>query len=298
MKRFLFLPIALCAYWAAAQQPAKIPPAQGAQAGASPQTETIPSPQPAPANQPVNAPGYMDRAQVEILVHKIGAMDLRIEDLLKAAHPEKWIVSNIIRNSLTQTLENLHTAMNALEAWRSEFEKRPDSIYYGFQTYAAINATLRSVVPGRRLDDDCNAFLRMSNGAAGTLACSQVAAGEMNEVHLRIFGEKGSLAWRQQDPNRLIVKWLDRPEEIHHAAMNYLSTDARAVARVPAGHPEGYLEAFAVLYREFADVLVAWKQGQASPLPATLPGIEAGVRGMRFIARAIESDRREGWMDF
>jgi predicted dehydrogenase len=162
----------------------------------------------------------------------------------------------------------------------------------------AINATLRTVVEGRKLDDDCNAFLRMNNGAAGTLACSQVAVGEMNEMHLRIFGEKGSLEWRQQDPNRLIVKWLDRPEEIHHASMGYLSRDAQAVVRTPAGHPEGYLEAFAVLYREFADALNAWKQGTANPLPSTLPGIQAGVRGMRFIERAIESHLREGWVEF
>lgn len=162
----------------------------------------------------------------------------------------------------------------------------------------ALNATLRSVVPGRKLDDDCNAFVRMSNGAAGTLACSQVAVGERNELLLRIYGEKGSLEWRQQDPNRLIVKWQDGPEEIYHAAAGYLSADARAVGRVPAGHPEGYLEAFAVLYREFADALVAWKRGDANPLPLTLPGIEAGVRGMRFIERAIESNRRLGWMEF
>ena len=162
----------------------------------------------------------------------------------------------------------------------------------------SINAALRTVVPGRKLDDDCNAFLRLNNGAAGTLACSQVAAGEMNELHLRIYGEKGSLAWRQQDPNRLVVKWLDKPEEIHHAAMSYLSADALAVARVPAGHPEGYLEAFAVLYREFADALWAWKEGKGNQLPATLPGIEAGVRGMRFIERAIESNRLESWAEF
>jgi predicted dehydrogenase len=162
----------------------------------------------------------------------------------------------------------------------------------------AINATLRTVVPGRKLDDDCNAFLRLNNGSAGTLACSQVAAGELNEMRLRIFGEIGSLEWRQQDPNRLIVKWLDGPEEIHHAAAGYLSKDALAVARVPPGHPEGYLEAFAILYREFADGLIAWKQGSAKPLPATLPGIGAGVRGMRFIERVIESDRIEGWVDF
>ena len=82
----------------------------------------------------------------------------------------------------------------------------------------AINATLRSVVEGRRLDDDCNAFVHLSNGAAGTLACSQVAAGELNELRIRIYGESGSIDWRQQDPNRLIVKWLEGPEEIHHAA--------------------------------------------------------------------------------
>jgi predicted dehydrogenase len=164
----------------------------------------------------------------------------------------------------------------------------------------AINATLRSVVPGRKLDDDCNAFVRMNNGAAGTLACSQVAAGEMNELTLRIYGEEGSVEWRQQDPNRLFVKWLDRPEEIHHAATSYLGSDAKAAARTPAGHPEGYLEAFAVLYREFADALIGWKEGKdrRGSLPATLPGIRAGVRGMRFMERVIESNRREGWVEF
>jgi predicted dehydrogenase len=162
----------------------------------------------------------------------------------------------------------------------------------------AINATLRTVVPGRKLDDDCNAFLRLNNGAAGTLACSQIAAGELNDPRLRIYGENGSIEWRQQDPNRLIVKWLDGPEEVHHAAASYLSKDALAVVRVPSGHPEGYLEAFAVLYREFAEALVAWKSGEKSPLPATLPGVTAGVRGMRFIERAIASNRIEGWVEF
>lgn len=162
----------------------------------------------------------------------------------------------------------------------------------------ALNATLRSVVPGRRLDDDCNAFLRLNNGAAGTLACSQVAAGVRNELLLRIYGENSSLEWHQQDPNLLIVRGQDKPDETYHAADGYLSPDARAVARVPSGHPEGYLEAFAVLYREFAEALVEWKQGNANPLPATLPGIEAGVRGMRFIERAVESNHREGWVEF
>jgi predicted dehydrogenase len=162
----------------------------------------------------------------------------------------------------------------------------------------SLNATLRTVVEGRRLDDDCNAVLRLENGASGVLMASQVAAGEGNGLRLRVYGENGSIDWRQEDPNRLRVKWLDGPEEIRHAAGSYLSLDARAVTRLPGGHPEGYIEAFAVLYREFADGLLAWRAGKADPLPATLPGIVAGVRGMRFIERAIESNRLGSWVEF
>jgi predicted dehydrogenase len=162
----------------------------------------------------------------------------------------------------------------------------------------ALNATLRSVVEGRRLDDDCNAMLRMSNGATGTLMASQVAAGEGNGLRLRVYGEEGGLEWHQEDPNRLRVRWLDGAEEIRHAAGGYLSAGARAVTRLPGGHPEGYIEAFAVLYREFADGLEAWRRGEANSLPETLPGIRAGVRGMRFIERAIESHRMQGWVEF
>lgn len=161
-----------------------------------------------------------------------------------------------------------------------------------------LNASLLSVVQRRRVDDDCTALLHLNNGAGGVLMASQVAAGEGNGLRLRVYGEAGSLDWRQEDPNRLRLKWLDGPEEIRHAAGSYLSDDARAVTRLPGGHPEGYLEAFAVLYREFADGLTAWKDGRADPLPDTLPGIVAGVRGMRFIDRAIESSRRKSWVEF
>lgn len=162
----------------------------------------------------------------------------------------------------------------------------------------SLNASLLSVLPGRKLDDDCTALLRMDNGAQCVLMASQIAAGEGNGLRLRVYGEKGSLDWRQEDPNRLCVRWLDGPEEIRHAAGGYLSEDARQVTRLPGGHPEGYLEAFAVLYREFADTLLAWKRSGQIALPATLPGIEAGVRGMRFIDRAIESSKRQSWIEF
>jgi predicted dehydrogenase len=162
----------------------------------------------------------------------------------------------------------------------------------------SMNAALRTVVPGRRLDDDCNALLRLEKGASGVLMASQVAAGEGNGLRLRVYGEKGSIDWRQEDPNRLRVKWLDGPEEIRHTAGGYLSEASRSVTRLPGGHPEGFIEAFGVLYREFADGIVAWKQGSADPLPTTLPGIVAAVRGMRFIERAIESSGMECWVKF
>jgi predicted dehydrogenase len=127
---------------------------------------------------------------------------------------------------------------------------------------------------------------------------SQVAAGEDNGMRLRVYGENGSIDWRQEDPNRLRVRWLDAPEEIRHAAGSYLNEAARAVTRLPGGHPEGFIEALAVLYREFADGMIAWQRGVANPLPDTLPGIVAGVRGMRFIERSIESNRGEGWVDY
>jgi predicted dehydrogenase len=161
-----------------------------------------------------------------------------------------------------------------------------------------LNASLLSVVEGRRVDDDCTALLRYDNGATGALLASQVAAGEGNGLRLRVYGEAGSLDWRQEDPNRLRLKWLDGPEEIRHASGSYLGNDARAVTRLPGGHPEGYLEAFAVLYREFADWLLARKDGGTPSQPATLPGIAAGVRGMRFIDRSIGSSERKTWIEF
>ncbi|MBS1806240.1 MAG: Gfo/Idh/MocA family oxidoreductase [Acidobacteria bacterium] len=162
----------------------------------------------------------------------------------------------------------------------------------------AVNASLLSVVPGRKLDDDCTALLRMDNGAQNVMMTSQIAAGEGNDMRLRVYGEKGSLEWHQEDPNLLSVKWLDGPEEIRHASGGYLSEASRAVTRLPGGHPEGYLEAFAVLYREFADALNSSQDRRAVKLPDTLPGIEAGVRGMRFIDRAVESSKKQSWVDF
>jgi predicted dehydrogenase len=161
----------------------------------------------------------------------------------------------------------------------------------------ALHGTLRTVIPGRRVDDDCTVLLKLKNGAQGVLMASQIAAGEGNGLRIRVYGEKASLHWEQENPNVLHVRRNDGPDQTRHAGMGYLAADACAVTRLPGGHPEGYLEAFAVLYREFADWLWVWRESKAGA-PATLPGIRAGVRGMRFIERAIESTKTQAWVEF
>jgi predicted dehydrogenase len=163
-----------------------------------------------------------------------------------------------------------------------------------------ICANINIVVDGRKLDDDGAAFLQFDNGATGVLFATQIAAGEENNVKVRVYGEKGGLQWQQEDANTLLVKWLDKPAEIWRAGTGYLSSYAKHNARTPGGHPEGYLEAFANHYRNFALCVQAQLSGQ-KPEPEWLdfPGIEDGVRGMAFIESVIASGKSDNkWMDF
>ncbi len=160
-------------------------------------------------------------------------------------------------------------------------------------------ADINAVVPGRQLDDDGAVLLRLSNGASGVLVATQVAAGEENNLRLRVYGEKGGLDWQQADNNTLLLKHLDRPTEILRTNAPYLGAAARHNARVPPGHPEGYIEAFANIYRNFALTLQAELAGETpSPEMLDFPGIAEGVRGMAFIESVIASGRSEQkWTD-
>jgi predicted dehydrogenase len=161
-------------------------------------------------------------------------------------------------------------------------------------------ADINIVVEGRKLDDDGAVLLKYDNGATGVLFASQIAAGEENNVKVRVFGEKGGVEWKQEDENSLIVKWLDKPKETWRTGTAYVSSYASHNSRTPAGHPEGYLEAFANLYRNFALCVKAQLAGQA-PKPEWLdfPGIEDGVRGMAFIENVIKSGKSDQkWVDF
>ncbi len=164
-------------------------------------------------------------------------------------------------------------------------------------TISEVLAELNSVEPGRQLDDDGAALLRFSKGAKGVLFASQIAVGEENNLRIRVYGSKGGLEWHQQEPNTLYIKWGDKPEEVVRAGNGYLGAAAQANSRTPFGHPEGYLEAFANLYKHFA-AEIKNQRGKArssgiKDIPF-VPGIEDGVIGMAFIEAVVESSNKGG----
>ncbi len=164
----------------------------------------------------------------------------------------------------------------------------------------SLCADISILVDGRKLDDDGNVLLRFENGARGLLFASQISAGEENNLKINIYGELGGLEWRQMHPNSLTLKWPDQPKQILRTGVGDLSEISKAHTRIPAGHPEGYLEAFANIYRNVAICIDARNNGQeVNPVYQDFPGIDDGVRGMEFIYKVIESGKTEQkWLSF
>ena len=165
---------------------------------------------------------------------------------------------------------------------------------------ASLCADLTTFVPDRRLEDDGNVLLRFEGGAKGVLMASQIAVGEENGLTLRVYGETGGLEWRQMEPNSLLVRWPDRPYEVRRTGGAGVGESSATATRLPAGHPEGFLEAFALLYRNFADALTAKRAGR-KPNEAALdfPTIDDGVRGMAFVEAVVASaEAGAQWLDF
>lgn len=206
---------------------------------------------------------------------------------------------------------------NAQAAWRTDPKKSGKSGCMGdIGTHAAhlteyitglkithLCADLNTMVEGRHLDDDGNVLLKFENGAAGVLIASQIAAGEENALKIRIYGELGGVEWAQHEPNTLIARWLDQPTQILRAGANYtgiLSSFATHNCRTPGGHPEGYLEAFGNIYRNFALTLGAKIDGkQPTKEMLDFPRVDEGVRGMAFIDNVVKSSAsKEKWTLF
>ena len=201
---------------------------------------------------------------------------------------------------------------NAQAAWRTDPKKSGKSGVMGdIGTHAAhlaeyisglhithICAQLNTIVEGRALDDDGSVLLKFENDASGVLVATQVAVGEENNLSIKIYGEKGGMEWNQQEPNTLLVKWLNKPAEIFRAGSGYLSSVAKNNCRTPGGHPEGYLEAFANIYKNFALTLSARINNINLENDIDYPTVEDGIRGMAFIENVVKSNHsKEKWME-
>jgi len=201
---------------------------------------------------------------------------------------------------------NLETTGNKQASWRTDPSKSGAGGAIGdIGTHVAnlaeyiigsditeICALLNTVVKGRHLDDDSSMLLKFDNGATGVLIATQVAAGEENDLNIRVYGEKGGLAWRQEEPNTLVLKWLDKPREMYRTGFVYTSEVSRRSTRTPSGHPEGYLEAFANIYMNFAKSVRDYKPGKKiDPVTYDFPGVDDGVKGLAFIDTVIKSSK-------
>ncbi|TBR18438.1 MAG: Gfo/Idh/MocA family oxidoreductase [Chitinophagaceae bacterium] len=203
---------------------------------------------------------------------------------------------------------------NPQAAWRTDPKKSGISGAMGDIGTHAFNLTeyvtglktielcsmLNTVVEGRNLDDDGAVFLKFEGGATGVLIATQIAAGEENNIKIRVYGEKGGLEWKQDDANSLLIKWMNKPAEIYRAGSGYLSSFAASNCRTPAGHPEGYIEAFANHYRNFMLTIQAQKNNE-QPKKEWLdfPSVDEGIRGMAFIENAVASSKsNQKWTKF
>lgn len=165
--------------------------------------------------------------------------------------------------------------------------------FIGGLSVERLCADVSTVVEGRALDDDCNVLLRFAGGARGVLVASQISAGARNGLRIAVYGEKGGLSWSHERHTELTVDWLDGPSQTFHAGSSYLGAAAQVASRLPTGHPEGFIEAFANLYHDMAHAIAAGR-----PDAGLVPDIQAGVRGMAFVETAVAASRAgDGWVE-
>jgi predicted dehydrogenase len=155
---------------------------------------------------------------------------------------------------------------------------------------AALSADLTTFVQGRQLEDDANMLLRLENGGKGLLTCSQIAAGEENALSIRVYGEKAGLEWHQMEPNTLLFKPYGQPRQTLRTNQGYMSDESKAVSRLPAGHPEGFFEAFATVYKAAINDIRRVETGE--PAQGGYPTVYDGLRGIQFVYKAVESSKK------
>ena len=211
-------------------------------------------------------------------------------------YPQGWLATRVesqgVKQAIWRTDPNIAGASSCMGDIGTHCENLAE--YVTGLRITEMCADLTTFVGGRGLDDDGSVLLRFNGGARGVLWASQVAVGQENSLRLRIYGERGGMEWRQEEPNTLVVHRLDRPTEIRRTATDFVGAAASANSRLPAGHPEGYIEGFANIYNSFADALSQVLEGnEVDESKVDYPNVHDGVRGMAFLEAVVGSSNSD-----
>ncbi|MCU0444753.1 MAG: Gfo/Idh/MocA family oxidoreductase [Microscillaceae bacterium] len=215
-------------------------------------------------------------------------------------YPQGWLATNLEASGQKQAGWRTDPSRSGASGCMGDIGTHAENLaeYITGLKIKELCADLSTLVEGRKLDDDGNVLLRFDNGARGVLYASQISVGDENNLRIRVYGETGGLEWFQAEPNTLLVKHLDKPIELYRTGQGHLSAQAAAHTRIPSGHPEGYLEAFANIYRNFAKCVQARLAGEEpEEIYQDFPTVEDGLRGMLFIETLIKStNSSEKWV--
>lgn len=209
-----------------------------------------------------------------------------------AEYPQGWLASDLEATGQKQASWRTDPTKSGKTCCLGDIGSHAENLarYVTGLEIAELCADFTTFVPGRALEDDANLLLRYEGGAKGVLHASQISVGEENGLNLRVYGENGSLAWRQEIPQELCLKMNGQPEQVLRPGNAYLSAEAQAASRLPPGHPEAFLEAFANLYRAFSSAVHDRLEGVAPPIEGyDFPDIDDGIAGMLFIETAVSS---------
>lgn len=211
-------------------------------------------------------------------------------------YPQGWLSTAVEQTDSKQAAWRTDPSKSGIAGAMGDIGTHAENLaeYITGLRISALCADISAIVPGRRLDDDGNILLRFENGARGVLHASQICAGEENNLNIRVYGEKAGLEWHQMEPNTLTLKFQDAPRKVFRTGVGDLYPSALQAARIPAGHPEGYLEAFANIYKNFVKCIQARLDGTAvDPIYEDFPTVKDGLRGMEFIYKVIESGQSQ-----
>jgi predicted dehydrogenase len=208
-----------------------------------------------------------------------------------AEYPQGWLIQPIDAEGQKQAAWRTDPARTGASSCIGDIGTHAENLsrYITGLQIDELCADFTTFVPGRRLEDDGNLLVRYQGGAKGVLYASQISVGEENNLGIRVYGTKASLEWHQEHPNELVVKYPDAPRKIYRRGNSYISETAKRFTRLPFGHPEAFIEAFANIYLEAARAVEAVKAGKPIPPDIDYPTVEDGVLGMAFIATAVAS---------